>query len=519
MRAIGRRNQPSSSQWSSVTEMGITVENPATGEVITTVPAVDGAQVLAAAERARAAQPGWLALGFADRAAVMRRAQRWMLDNADRVIATVVEETGKTHEDAQATDLGYVVQAFGFWARHAADYLADERARYWGNPAVAGKKLTLRYEPVGLVGVIGPWNFPLVNGFGDCIPALMAGNSVILKPSEVTPLSSLLMAEMFQACGMPEHVFQVLVGDGATGAALIGAVDCIMFTGSTRTGRQVAKAAAEALIPCHLELGGNDPMIVCADADVEKAATAAAYYSMNNAGQVCISVERVYVEAPVYDEFVRRVEDKVRALRQGAPTGPGSVDVGAIIFPPQVQIIDAHVKDAVAKGARVLVGGQADASGGGHFYQPTVLVDVNHTMDTMREETFGPVLPIMKVADLDEAVKLANDSQYGLQASVWTRNTTDGERLARRLEVGSVCVNAAQLNYFALNMPMGGWKASGISSRHGATGIRKYCRVQTLLVSGFGPRRELFMFPYSARVTALLQRLYRFVYGWRRPPR
>jgi acyl-CoA reductase-like NAD-dependent aldehyde dehydrogenase len=491
----------------------IAVENPATGAVITSVPVAGAAEVRALAERARTAQAGWAALGFPGRAAVMLRAQRWMLDNIERAIATVVEETGKTYEDAQLTDCGYVVQALGFWAKQAEHYLADERGRAWGNPAIAGKRLVVRHEPLGLVGVIGPWNFPLLNGFGDCIPALMAGNSVILKPSEVTPLSSLLMAEMFSECGMPDGVFQVATGDGATGAALIEVVDCVMFTGSTSTGRAVARAAAERLIPCHLELGGNDPMIVCADADVEKAANAAVFYSMNNAGQVCISVERVYVEAPVYDEFVARVTENVRALRQGPPAGPGSVDIGAVIFPPQAEIVDAHVQDAVAKGATLLAGGHARNDGGGRFYEPTVLVDVDHTMQTMREETFGPVLPIMRVADEDEAVRLANDSSYGLQASVWTRDAPRGEQIARRLEAGAVCVNAAQLNYYALNVPMGGWKASGLGTRHGGAGIRKYCRVQSLLVSDFGLKRELFMFPYSARVTRGLQRLYRVVYG------
>ena len=490
----------------------IAVENPATGAVITTVPVAGVDEIAELVSRARVAQPGWLALGFADRAAVLLRARRWLIDNAERVIATVVEETGKTYEDAQATDFGYTAQSLGFWAKHAQHYLAEERTRYWGSPVIAGKRLVVRYEPIGVVGVIGPWNFPLVNGFGDCVPALMAGNSVILKPSEVTPLSSLLVAEMFRESGMPDGVFQVAVGDGPTGAALVAAVDCIMFTGSTRTGRIVAKAAAEALIPCHLELGGNDPMIVCADADVEKAANAAAYYSMNNAGQVCIAVERVYVEAPVYDDFVQRVTAKVRALRQGPPTGPGSVDVGAVIFPPQLDIVEAHVRDAVARGATVLTGGHARRDNG-RFYEPTVLVDVDHTMETMREETFGPVLPVMRVADVDEAVQLANDSPYGLQASVWTRDRHRGEQIARRLEAGAVCVNAAQLNYFALNVPMGGWKSSGLSTRHGAGGIRKYCRVQSLLVSGFGPKREPFMFPYSARVTRLFQRLYRILYG------
>ena len=490
----------------------ITVENPATGAVITTVPVAGEAEIAELAGRARAAQRGWLALGFSGRRAVMLRAQRWMLDHAARVIGAVVEETGKTYEDAQLTDLGYTVQALGFWARSAEGYLADEHVRYWGNPTVAGKKLVVRYEPVGVVGVIGPWNFPLVNGFGDCIPALMAGNSVILKPSEVTPLSSLLMAEMFAECGLPEGVFQVATGDGSTGAALVAGVDCVMFTGSTRTGKLVAKAAAKRLIPCHLELGGKDPMIVCADADIEKAANAAAYYSMNNAGQVCVSIERVYVEAPIHDEFVRRVTDKVKDLRQGPPAGPGTVDVGAVIFGPQLDVVDAHVRDAVAKGAKVLTGGHAHTDGG-RYYEPTVLVDVDHTMDIMREETFGPAVPIMRVADVEEAVRLANDSAYGLQASVWTRDTARGEEIARRLESGVVCVNAAQVNYYALNLPMGGWKSSGLSARHGAGGIRKYCRVQSLFVSGFGPRHELYMFPYRAGVTRLFGRLYRVMYG------
>jgi acyl-CoA reductase-like NAD-dependent aldehyde dehydrogenase len=253
-------------------------------------------------------------------------------------------------------------------------------------------------------------------------------------------------------------------------------------------------------------------MIVLADADVDRAANAATYYSMNNGGQVCISTERVYVEEPIYDKFVSKVTENVGRLRQGGPTGPASSDVGAVIFPPQIDIIDAHVKDAVKKGAKVLTGGKP-AEGAGRFYEPTVLVDVDHTMDCMTEETFGPTLPIMKVGSPEEAVKLANESPYGLAASVFTKDVAKGEAIARQVEAGVCCVNDAQINYAALELPMGGWKASGLGSRHGPGGIRKYCAQQTILITRLAPKRDVHMFPYKARNTKLLGRLLRLLYG------
>jgi acyl-CoA reductase-like NAD-dependent aldehyde dehydrogenase len=489
----------------------IDVENPATGAVIRTLPVTTPDDVRAMAERARAAQPGWEALGFEGRGRVLRRMQKWVVDNADRVVQTIVDETGKTHEDASVVELAYGAGALGFWAKHAPDYLADEKVRT-ANPFVLGRKLTVRYAPVGVVGVIGPWNYPMTNSFGDAVPALAAGNAVLLKPSEITPLTSLLLAEAFRGCGMPEDVLQIPIGGAETGTAMIDEVDFVMFTGSTATGKKVMARAAETLTPVALELGGKDPMIVLADADVERAANAATYYSMQNGGQTCVSIERVYVEAPIYDTFVNAVTEKVKALRQGPPAGPGTVEVGAITFAPQLDIIRRHVDEARDAGARITTGGHV-REGSGRFYEPTVLADVDHSMTAMTEETFGPTVPIMKVADAEEAIRLANDSTYGLGASVWTKDTARGEQVARRIESGYACVNDANVNYFAYELPMGGWKSSGLGVRHGAGGIRKYTRQQAILVTRVAMKRDVHFFPYTARTTKLLGRLTKFLYG------
>ncbi len=490
----------------------IEVEDPATGATVARVAVVEPDAVAELVARARRAQPGWEALGFDGRAAVLNRCRKWITANSERVIDTIVSETGKAYEDALMAEIGYAEGALAFWAANAEKYLAEEKVKT-SSPFAKGRKLIVRYAPVGVVGVIGPWNYPLTNSFGDCIPALAAGNAVLLKPSEVTPLTSMLMGEMLRECGLPEDVYQVVPGYGETAQALIDEVDFVMFTGSTATGKKVMARAAETLTPVALELGGKDPMIVCADADLERAANAAVHYSMQNAGQTCISTERVYAEEPIYEEFVSLVADKVNGLRQGRAAGPGSTDLGPMIHPPQSDVVERHVTDAVGKGARVLTGGNR-RDDGGHWFEPTVLVDVDHTMDCMREETFGPTVPIMRVADADEAVRLSNDTPYGLQASVWTKDARKGERLARRIEAGVVTVNDAQVNYVALELPMGGWKQSGLGSRHGADGIRKYTKKQTVLVTRFAPlKRDLHMMPYSSRRTKLVDRLLKLVYG------
>jgi acyl-CoA reductase-like NAD-dependent aldehyde dehydrogenase len=483
----------------------IAVENPATGDTIAHVPNRTSDEVAELAARARRAQRGWEAIGFDGRAEVMDGFRRWLVRNRERVIRTIVEETGKAREDALVSEIFLVADGLKFWRKKGAKYLADEKV-HSNSILTMGKRLYVRYHPYGLVGVIGPWNYPLSNSFGDCIPALFAGNSVILKPSEITPLTSLLVEDGMREAGAPDDVFLVATGDGATGAALVDQADMVMFTGSTRTGRKVMQRAAETLTPVSLELGGKDPMIVLRDADLERAANSAVWNGFSNGGQICISVERVYVEEPVYDEFVGKVVEKTRALRQGKPGAMGSIDVGAVTFAPQADIIEDHVNDALEKGAKILVGGKR-GPGPGRFFEPTVLVDVDHSMKCMTDETFGPTIPIMKVRDAEEALRLANDTRYGLNSSVWTKDLARGEEIANRIEAGAACVNDINTNYAAADLPFGGWKESGIGVRHGAQGIRKYCKTHSVLVTRFGPKKEIHQFPYRRGVSKLLDRV------------
>jgi acyl-CoA reductase-like NAD-dependent aldehyde dehydrogenase len=488
----------------------IAVENPATGKTVATLKAHTPEQVADMVARARRAQPAWHALGFDGRGKVLRRMQKWLLDNTDRIAETEMSESGKTREDC-LLELTIPITGFGFWAKQAPKYLADEKIKV-SSPFLLGRKVIVRYEPVGVVGIIGPWNYPLANNIGDVIPALAAGNTVVLKPSSVTPLTSLLMEEGMKECGIPDDVFQVIVGRGPLGSDMIDHVDSLMFTGSTEVGRTVMERASKTLTPVSLELGGKDPMIVLADADLERAANSAVFWSMQNAGQTCISVERVYVEEPVHDQFVDLVAKKVRDLRQGVPGEYGSTDVGSFINPPQADIVEAHVNDAVKKGARVLAGGKR-LEGEGTFFEPTVLADVDHSMACMTEETFGPTLPIMKVRDEDEAIRLANDSPYGLQSSVFTKDMAKADRVARQIQAGAVVVNDCNANYSALETPMGGWKSSGMGVRHGPQGIRKYCKTQTIVFTRFFMKSELYYFPYAKRRSELLLKVVRFLYG------
>jgi acyl-CoA reductase-like NAD-dependent aldehyde dehydrogenase len=406
----------------------------------------------------------------------------------------------------------YCADALGFWAKKAPKWLGDERERPH-SPLLLGRKVINRYVPYGVVGVIGPWNYPLINNFGDAIPALMAGNSVVLKPASITPMSSLLIQEGLREVGVPDDVFLVATGPGGTvGSALVDSVDMLHFTGSTEVGRSLAEQAAKRLLPITLELGGKDPMIVLRDANLERAANAAVWGALQNAGQTCISVERVYVESDIYEPFVAKVVDKVARLRQGPPAAPGTIEIGAVTSPEQADIVAEHVRDAVEKGAKIEVGG-GRRDGPGLFFEPTVLTGVDHTMKIMTEETFGPTLPIMRVSDEEEAIRLANDSQFGLDASVFAGDPAHAEQVARRVQSGAVTVNDALANYFAMEIPIGGMKQSGIGARHGRIGIQKYAKRQNLVVSRFGLNREMYYFPYSRPATKLTEWLIVALFG------
>jgi betaine-aldehyde dehydrogenase len=310
--------------------------------------------------------------------------------------------------------------------------------------------------------------------------------------------------------GAPD-VLRVVNGMGETGGALVDEVDYIQFTGSERTGKMVMKRAAETLTPVSLELGGKDPMIVTRDADVERAVNATAWGGLANTGQICISIERVYVEEPIYDEFVHKLQAKVQTLRQGADGDSYTAEVGAMTSPAQVEIISEQVEEARAAGARILTGGRRK-EGAGDWYEPTLIADVDHSMKVMREETFGPVIPVMKVRDVEEAIELANDTEYGLGSSVFAGDAEDGERIARRIEAGHCNVNDVLVNYNVLGLPMGGWKNSGIGSRHGTQGIRRFCHTEALTIPRLPQaKNEPMWFPYNARKRGMIRRLFRFL--------
>jgi acyl-CoA reductase-like NAD-dependent aldehyde dehydrogenase len=474
----------------------IEVRNPADGTVAGRVPVETAESVAAKARGLRVFQPDWEAMGAKGRRRWLFEFQDWMLDNADHIADIVQSETGATRAEA-SIEVPTSADMINYWARNAEKFLADNHPRPH-NPLSAVKRLTTMYQPYPVVGVITPSNFPFTMPAMDILPALAAGAAVLLKPSEVAPLSAVELARGWTEIGAPP-VLALATGNGETGAAVVDNVDFVQFTGSPDTGRRVAVQCGQRLIPYCMELGGKDAALVLADADIERAANGIAWGGLFYSGQLCFSVERVYVEAPVYDEFLERLTDNVRKLRQGQDDRRYRFDIGPMATVAQRDIVARHVNEAIAAGARVLTGGKPAATG--TFFEPTVLADVEQSMSCMTEETFGPTLPVMKVPDEAEAVRLANDSGYGLSATVWTADRERGERIARQLEVGAVNINDVVANAFSLALPLGGWKQSGVGSRSGgASGLLKYCRQKAIMSPRLPTQsKELLWYPVSRR--------------------
>lgn len=490
----------------------IEVRNPATLEKIAELPVATAADVAQAVRRARQAQFLWREKSFSERARLLYRFRDLLIDRQDKIADVVCKETGKPRAEVFGNELFYVCDAIGFWAKNAAKYLKPEKLR---PHLLKTKKVVSRHDPLGVVGIISPWNFPLVLTIGEAIPALMAGNAVIIKPSELTPLSALLGVELAEEANFPGNLVQALVGFGETGESLIDHVDMISFTGSVATGKKVLRRAAERLIPATLELGGKDPMIVLKDADLERAANACVWGALMNSGQVCTSIERVYVEEAVYQNFVEKVVEKVQALRQGP--SEGEVELGSMTSEAQLIKVESQVGQALQRGAKLLTGGRRRPNSKGLYYEPTVMVDVDHEMEIVREETFGPIIPILKVKNQEEAVRLANDSRYGLDSSVFTRDKKKAWEIAEKIQAGSVCINDSLVNFVIPDAPMGGIKESGLGRRHGTEGIRKYCRQKTIVMDRLGLKSEFTWFPTTNLKTGLFRRGLRLLFrsGWR----
>jgi succinate-semialdehyde dehydrogenase/glutarate-semialdehyde dehydrogenase len=484
---------------------------PATGEFLGEVRASSREEIVSAVERARKAQAAWGVLPLEERCERLMRLRDALVERADEIVEVVSRECGKPRPDCLAHEVTITVDLLTYYCKNAARILAPHEI---GLHLLKHKKSSISYAPRGVVGVISPWNFPFVIPMGDALAALVAGNAVVVKPSEVTPLTLQKAKEIFDGTGLPEDLFTVVYGHGEAGQALIeSGIQKLVFTGGVETGKRVAAACGANLVPCVMELGGKAPLIACADCDIERTAHAIVFGGFVNSGQACIAVERVYAHESIHDPLVARVKELTAALRQGDPHGDDTVDVGAITFAKQIDVAERHIEDALAKGAKLACGGKR-REGAGSFFPPTVLTGCDHTMTVMKEEIFGPIVPFQKVASEDEAVRLANDSPLGLNAYVFTKNREKGKRLALRIEAGSVVVNDVFINYAAAETPFGGVKQSGFGRVHGDDALRAMSNAQHVLVGRVPePSSDPFWFPYSSKSYRWQMRMLRALFS------
>ncbi len=460
------------------------VENPATGRLLGTVPRCTDDDIELAVKRARAAQEQWRESGFDERRRILLRFHDLVLERQDALLDVIQLESGKARRHAFEEILDAAIVA-RYYARTLDRHLGTRRARGVFPFLTAAWE---HHHPVGVVGVISPWNYPLTLSISDAVPAIAAGNAVVMKVDTKTPFSGLAALELIEEAGLPPDVLQVVTGSGSDlGPELIDRVDYIMFTGSTAVGRKVASQAAERLIPSSMELGGKNAMIVLEDANLARAVEGAERAMFSNSGQLCISVERLLVHEAIAEEFTRRLVDRVRRMRLGSGLSY-DYDMGSLIAEDQLEAVKAHVDDAVSKGASVLAGGRARPDIGPYFYEPTILGDVSDAMDLFADETFGPVVAVSTFSTDDEAVARANNSTYGLNFSLWTRDIDRGRQVAQRLQAGTVNINEGYISAWgSVDAPMGGMKDSGLGRRHGAHGITKYTEPQTIAVQRVMP--------------------------------
>jgi acyl-CoA reductase-like NAD-dependent aldehyde dehydrogenase len=483
---------------------------PATGNLIGEVAVTPADEVRRVVGRARKAQQAWAVLPVEERGQRLLRLRDTLAERADELVDVITLECGKPRHEALIHEVTTLLDLAGWAAAHAPAALAPETKKLHLMKHRTGEVLRV---PRGVIGVISPWNFPLVIPMGTVIEALVTGNACVVKPSEWTPLVLLKAKEIYDSTGLPEDLFGVVFGFAPTGQALIEAgIDYCVFTGAVETGRKVAAACGARLIPTTMELGGKAPLVACEDCDLERTARAIVFGGFANSGQVCTSVERVYAHQSVYAPLVARVTTLTGELRQGDPSRD-YVDLGAITFPAQIEIVERHIEDATRKGARIVRGGKK-LPGPGQFFEATVLADCNHSMSVMREEIFGPIVPLMSVASEDEAVALANDSSLGLNAYVFTTNRATARRVSGKIQAGSVVVNDVLTNYSTTEAPFGGIKQSGYGRVHGEQALRDMCHEKYVSFDRLpSPSRDPVWFPYTPKSYAWLQRGVRLVFG------